>query len=183
MPEMPRPKRQPKEPVPRTARRRPEPPSSTRAHDTPAFVERVDREPQGESLEKLTQARRRGGEIPPMAARNNSGRGDESRSYTPEFRRRMDAAAREKLGAPIEEIVPPGDLRDMLYHVFEDGLRREPRPVSPEMMELVEHFRVLGLVVTPGAGPAYLAEPLELPISLTDALLEERYGRESDHLT
>jgi hypothetical protein len=180
MPEMPRPKRQPEKPVQRAVRRSAEPPSSTRAHDTPEFVARVDVEAHGEAFEKPTQARRRGGEIRPMATRNNSGRGDESRPYTPEFRRRMDAAAREKLGAPIEEIVPPGDLRDMLYRVFEDGLRREPRPVSPEMMELVEHFRALGLVVTPGAGPAYLAEPLELPISLTDALLEERYGRESD---
>lgn len=100
---------------------------------------------------------------------------------SPELRQRIDTAAKEKLGAPIDEIVPPGHLRDMLYRVFVEGLQREPRPISKQTMEFVERCRAAGLVVTPGAGPKYLREPLSIPglegrSILTEAILEERYG-------
>ncbi|HET7231489.1 MAG TPA: hypothetical protein VFJ16_15880 [Longimicrobium sp.] len=112
--------------------------------------------------------------------RSGSDRRDPA-AFAPEFRERLDAAARRAFGAPIEEIVPPGDVRDLLYEVLTNALNRKPRPISPEMMELVESSRAAGLVVTPGAGPSYLREPLRIEGAegrslLTDAILEERYG-------
>ncbi|HEX8906399.1 MAG TPA: hypothetical protein VF771_16235 [Longimicrobiaceae bacterium] len=93
-----------------------------------------------------------------------------------EFRAKVQEEARLHLGGTIEEMVSDPDLREVLYAVFATGLRREPRPISPEMMETVNRLRAAGLVVTPGAGPQYLPKPLNLGVSLSDAILEERYG-------
>lgn len=106
-------------------------------------------------------------------------------AITPELRERIDATAREKLGATIDEVVPPGDIRDMLYRAFVEALQREPRPIPKHTMEFVERCRAAGLVVTPGAGPKYLREPLSIPglegrSILTEAILEERYGPDWD---
>lgn len=102
-------------------------------------------------------------------------------AISPELRQRIDVAAREKMGGTIDEIVPAGEIRDLLYRVFVEVLQSEPRPVSKKTMEFVERCRAAGLVVTPGAGPQYLREPLTIPglegrSILTEAILEERYG-------
>lgn len=103
-------------------------------------------------------------------------------ALTPALRRRIDEAAIRALGAPIEEIVPPGELRDMLYSVFVKAVQQKPRPIPPETLDFVERCRAHGMVVTPGAGSKYLRGPLQIGDPnrsiLTDAILEERYGCE-----
>jgi hypothetical protein len=103
-------------------------------------------------------------------------------ALTPELRHRIDEAAVRSFGAPIEEIVPPGELRDLLYNIFIKAVQQKPRPIPPETLAFVERCRANGMVVTPGAGPRYLRGPLQIGDPngslLTDAILEERYGCE-----
>jgi hypothetical protein len=93
-----------------------------------------------------------------------------------EFRERVQDEARRQLGGTIEELTSDPDLREILYSVFAKGLRSELPSISPEMMETVERLRAAGIPATPGAGPQYLRKPINLGVSLSDAILEERYG-------
>jgi hypothetical protein len=97
----------------------------------------------------------------------------------PEFRERVQEAARERMGVRLDEVELDPESREMFYDVFATMLRTPPKPIPPETMEMVERLRAAGLHVTPGHGDLSHRKPLDIPgISLTDAVLEERYGAE-----
>lgn len=94
-----------------------------------------------------------------------------------EFREQVQEEARKVFGARLDEMVLDFDLRDMMYGVLARRLRETPKPISTEMLETVEQLRAAGLEVTPGHGDLSHRKPLHIPgFSLTEAVLEERYG-------
>jgi hypothetical protein len=102
---------------------------------------------------------------------------------SPELRERIDGAARRAFGGPIEAIVPPGELREMLYQVFTRAINRKPRPIPRETMDFVRRCRAAGMDVSADGGTGHHRKPLHIKrldgqSVLTDAILEQRYGCE-----
>ena len=94
-----------------------------------------------------------------------------------EFREQVQEESRKVIGYRLDEMRLDPDLRDMMYGVIARGLREPPKPISKEMLETVEILRAAGLEVTPGHGDLSHRKPLRIPgFSLTEAVLEERYG-------
>jgi hypothetical protein len=90
----------------------------------------------------------------------------------------VQARARELFGAPLEEVAPDPLLRQVVQNAIAAGLRQPVRLIPADVLELADRLREDGIVVTPSAcDPRDLPVPKDLGISLSDAVLEERYGR------
>jgi hypothetical protein len=95
----------------------------------------------------------------------------------PEFVERVQDESRRKFGGTIEDIVSDPVLQDIAYSVLANGLSQPPKKIPDDVMKVVARMAEVGITVTPGTcDPRDLPEPVDLGISLTDAILEERYG-------
>jgi len=99
---------------------------------------------------------------------------------SPEFVAQVQAESRKRFGGTVEEIVADPRLRDIAYDVLATGLREEPRAIPPDVLAVVERLRAVGVTATPGTCDIRdMPPPMKLGFSLTDAVLEERYGTPS----
>lgn len=99
---------------------------------------------------------------------------------TAEFVERVQAESRKRFGGTIEEIVTDPELREIAYDALATGLRQKPRAIPPDVLEVVERLRAAGITATPGSCDIRdLPAPVKLGFSLSDAVLEERYGNAS----
>lgn len=90
---------------------------------------------------------------------------------------RVQARARELFGAPLEEVAPDPLLRQVVQNAIAAGLRQPVRLIPADVLEMADRLREDGIVITPSAcDPRDLPVPRNLGISLSDAVLEERYG-------
>jgi hypothetical protein len=93
------------------------------------------------------------------------------------FEELVQARARELFDGPLEEVARDPVLRQVVHDAIANGLRRPPRPIPPEVLELTARLNASGLRVSPGTCDLRdLPTPLDVDCSLSDAILEERYG-------
>jgi hypothetical protein len=123
--------------------------------------------PQRHPKEPVPRAARRRPE-PPASTRAHD---------TPEFVERVQAESRKRFGGTIEEIVTAPELREIAYDVLATGLRQKPGVIPADVLEVVERLRAVGITATPGSCDTRdMPAPMKLGFSLTDDVLEERYG-------
>jgi hypothetical protein len=78
-------------------------------------------------------------------------------------------------GAPLDVVAPDPELREVVYDAVAKGLRKEPRPIPPDVLAHVARLNASGLRVTAGTcDPRDLPTPLDLGWSLSDAIIEYR---------
>jgi hypothetical protein len=91
------------------------------------------------------------------------------------FEELVQARARELFGGSLEEVARDPVLRQVVHDAIASGLRRPPRPIPPEVLELTARLNASGLRVTPGTcDPRDLPTPLDLGWSLSEAIIEYR---------
>jgi len=84
---------------------------------------------------------------------------------------------RRTFGGGLDEIADPL-LREVIRDAAERALRRPKRPIPADVLEMLMRLRQDGITMTLSACDARdLPEPVDVGISLTEAILEERYGR------
>ena len=94
------------------------------------------------------------------------------------FEELVQARVRKLLGVSLEQAAPDPLLRKVIHDVVAKDLREPPRPIRPDVLELAARLREDGITVTPATiGPHKLPIPVDLGFSLSEAVLEERYGR------
>jgi hypothetical protein len=90
----------------------------------------------------------------------------------------VQARVRKLFGASLEHVAPDPLLRAALHDAIVENLFSSPRTIPPGVLEVVARLREDGITATPGTcDPRDLPVPMDLGISLTEAVLEERYGR------